>query len=203
MDMSSSHEADAPDSHAGPPGPDASDHASDDTDGQAARRPRRELAIRLLHLLAVLSYTVASFVPVLATEPDGSALSIRVSALGGMQDDGIGPEGLSPAALLVWLLVALAAAGVLVRPASRAWSLVSLIVAAAVAQRWVSLVRDPPLLMWDGQLPDGTPTGGMLVAEPTWGLVLPALTVACLVIGGLCAFARRRSIGARTQPPAS
>ena len=72
-----------------------------------------------------------------------------------------------------------------------------------VAQRWVSLVRDPPLLMWDGQLPDGTPTGGMLVAEPTWGLVLPALTVACLVIGGLCAFARRRSIGARTQPPAS
>ncbi|MCU4297329.1 hypothetical protein D3I60_09595 [Brevibacterium permense] len=50
----------------------------------------------------------------------------------------------------------------------------------------VSTLLNPPALMWDGQLPDGTPTGGMEVGRPSIGFGLWLIGAAALVGAGIC-----------------
>lgn len=159
---------------------------------------RRRWTVRGLHLVACAAYVIASVVPVMEAPRDSSSHEIRLNALGDMGSDSIdGPS------LLVWLLVASAVVGAQWFPVSRASGLLSLLAGATTALHWGGLVKTPPLLMWDGQMPDGTPTGGMLVAEPTPWITCAALTAACLVAGGFCAVVWGRWPSARTVPPAS
>jgi hypothetical protein len=172
-------------------------HGPDVYETDSAGRWRR-WTVRGLHLVACAAYVVASVVPVMEAPRDTSSHEIRLNALGDMGSDRIdGPS------LLVWLLVASTVVGAQRFPVSRAWGLLSLLAGATAALLWGGLVRTPPLLMWDGQMPDGTPTGGMLVAEPTPWITCAALTAAGLVAGGLCAVVWGRWPSARTVPPAS
>ena len=154
--------------------------------------------MRSLHLLAVVGYGLAAVVPVMATASDSSGLAIRLTALGDVED----PGG-DPSAAVMWILLAIVVVGAMLRPLSRWWGLGSLAVGVLIGGHVLALLSDPPSVLWDGRLPDGRPIGGMLVPEPSWGLLCAAVTVCCLLAAGTCALVWGRRPSTRTVPPAS
>ncbi|GGC33058.1 hypothetical protein GCM10010974_14480 [Brevibacterium sediminis] len=149
------------------------------------RRRQRKLQqwARLLPFTAVGVWTVTVFVPVVDSFNDDGP-RIRVTSLGEWTIDDGGDVDLF--FLIIWaLVVAIAALGAAFAPA-RWWDVTAVIIAALIVLVLFSYLVSPPVLMWDGQLPDGTPTGGMEVGRPSFGFGLWLIGAAALVAAGIC-----------------
>ncbi|SDT09493.1 hypothetical protein SAMN04489752_3342 [Brevibacterium siliguriense] len=75
------------------------------------------------------------------------------------------------------------------------WNLVVLLIAAVIGVLLFGILVHPPLIMWGGQLSDGTPTGGMEIGRRSFGFGLWLNGAASLAAAGIC------GIAARTQRP--
>lgn len=167
------------------------------------RRRQRKLQrwARLLPFTAVAMWIVTIFVPVVDSFNDDGP-RIRVTSLGKWTFDDGGDVDLF--FLIIWaLVVAIAALGPAFAPA-RWWGVTAVIIAALIVLVLVSFLVSPPLLMWDGQLPDGTPTGGMEVGRPSIGFGLWPIGAAALVAAGSCGLLAqtKRPRPAVQRPPA-
>ena len=71
------------------------------------------------------------------------------------------------------------------------WNVTAVLIAALIVFILVGIVLSPPVTLWDGQLPDGTPTGGMEVGRPSFGFGLWLIGAASLAAAGVCGFAAK------------
>lgn len=141
------------------------------------------------------------FVPVVDSFNDDGP-RIRVTSLGEWTIDDGGDVDLF--FLIIWaLVVAIAALGAAFAPA-RWWDVTAVIIAALIVLVLFSYLVSPPVLMWDGQLPDGTPTGGMEVGRRSFGFGLWLIGAAALVAAGICGLLMqtKRARPAVQGPPA-
>ena len=161
------------------------------------RRRQRKLQrwARLLPFTAVAVWIATIFVPVVDSFNDDGP-RIRVTSLGEWTIDDGGDVDLF--FLIIWaLVVAIAALG----PAfalARWWGVTAVLIAALLVLVLFSYLLIPPVLMWDGQLPDGTPTGGMEVGRPSFGFGLWLVGAAALVAAGSCGLCTQTK---RPRPP--
>ncbi|MGO3065354.1 MAG: hypothetical protein ACTIID_06765 [Brevibacterium linens] len=87
--------------------------------------------------------------------------------------------------LVLWALIITIAVLGLFFPSARWWAAAAMLIGALIVVLLIGLVLEPPLLMWDGQLPDGTPTGGMEIGCPSVGYGLWVVGAAALISAGI------------------
>lgn len=152
---------------------------------------------RLLPLVTVLAWVITVFLPVL----DSGNLTgprIVVTSLGG---DPLDPSGIKPPYVFAWLgVVGCAVLAWLLRSLTW-WSVVTMIVTLALAVLLVSMISDPPSLLWDGVDARGHPTGGMERGAPAPGMLAWLLGIAALGVSAVLGLVgTRRSV--QDQRPA-
>ena len=154
------------------------------------RRRQRKLQkwARLLPFIAVAMWVATIFVPVVDSF-NGDGPRVRMTSLGEWTVDD-GGEVL-PLFILFWaFLVGFAALG-LGFSSDQWWNVTAVVMAALIVFILVAILLNPPTIMWDGQLPDGTPTGGMEVGRPSFGFGLWLIGAASLATAGICGFAAK------------
>lgn len=152
------------------------------------RRRQRKLQqlARLLPFIAVTMWIATIFIPVVDSF-NGVGPRIRLTSLGDLTFDD-GGEMLPPFILLWAIVVGFAALG-LGFAADQWWNVAAVLIAALIVLIFVAILLNPPTIMWDGQLPDGTPIGGMEVGRPSFGFGLWLIGAASLAAAGICGFA--------------
>ena len=154
------------------------------------RRRQRKLQqwARWLPFVAVAMWIATIFIPVVDSFNDDGP-RIRLTSLGDWTFDD-GGEVLPPFIFLWALMVAIAALG-LGFASDLWWNVTAVLIAALIVFILVGIVLSPPVTLWDGQLPDGTPTGGMEVGRPSFGFGLWLIGAASLAAAGVCGFAAK------------
>ena len=154
------------------------------------RRRQRKLQqwARWLPFVAVAMWIATIFIPVVDSFNDDGP-RIRLTSLGDWTFDD-GGEVLPPFIFLWALVVAIAALG-LGFASDLWWNVTAVLIAALIVFILVGIVLSPPVTLWDGQLPDGTPTGGMEVGRPSFGFGLWLIGAASLAAAGVCGFAAK------------
>ena len=158
---------------------------------EALREHCRRRLVRLarwLPFIAVAMWVATIFVPVVDSF-NGDGPRVRMTSLGEWTVDD-GGEVL-PLFILFWaFLVGFAALG-LGFSSDQWWNVTAVVMAALIVFILVAILLNPPTIMWDGQLPDGTPTGGMEVGRPSFGFGLWLIGAASLATAGICGFAAK------------
>ncbi|UVI36901.1 hypothetical protein [Brevibacterium spongiae] len=149
------------------------------------RRRRLLRTARLLPFIAVAMWIATIFVPVVDSFSDVGP-RIRMTSLGDWTFDDGGE--VVPAFILLWAVVVAIAALGLGFASDLWWNVTAVLVAALIVFILVVIALNPPVTMWDGQLPDGTPIGGMEVGRPSFGFGLWLIGAASLVAAGICGF---------------
>lgn len=152
------------------------------------RRRQRKLQqlARLLPFIAVTMWIATIFIPIVDSF-NSVGPRIRFTSLGDLTFDD-GGEMLPPFILLWAIVVGFAALG-LGFAADQWWNVAAVLIAALIVLIFVAILLNPPTIMWDGQLPDGTPIGGMEVGRPSFGFGLWLIGAASLAAAGICGFA--------------
>lgn len=167
--------------------PDKGDTAgvpAEDSQPRRVARPSRALfrAARLLPLVTVAAWIITIFVPVLDSGNDEGP-RITITSLGGAPLD---PAELNPGFIAIWILIVIFAVLPWLFGHSRWWSATAILIGFVILLGLITVVIEPPFLMWDGQTDDGMPTGGMEVARPEFGFVLWVIGSQALVAAGAC-----------------
>ena len=152
------------------------------------RRRQRKLQqlARLLPFIAVTMWIATIFIPVVDSF-NSVGPRIRLTSLGDLTFDD-GGEMLPPFILLWAIVVGFTALG-LGFAADQWWNVAAVLIAALIVLIFVAILLNPPTIMWDSQLPDGTPIGGMEVGRPSFGFGLWLIGAASLAAAGICGFA--------------
>ncbi|AZL04852.1 MULTISPECIES: hypothetical protein [Brevibacterium] len=149
----------------------------------------------LLPLATVAAWVITIFVPILDSgNNDGPR--IRITSLG---EDPFEPATAVPGFFAVWLLVVVFSILPLLFGISRWWSGAAMVIAALLIIVLVFAALNPPSLLWDGQTPDGMPTGGMEVALPDFGFFISLVGALALGAAGSAGWSADRS-RPRRQP---
>ncbi|MGO3023373.1 MAG: hypothetical protein ACTIIH_09060 [Brevibacterium sp.] len=154
------------------------------TPGEAAERSRRLRRLaRFLPLITLTAWVITLFIPVIDSFND-SGPRIIMTSLGDWTLDSTTPPDTFD--LVLWALIITIAVLGLFFPSARWWAAAAMLIGALIVVLLIGLVLEPPLLMWDGQLPDGTPTGGMEIGCPSVGYGLWVVGAAALISAGIC-----------------
>lgn len=154
----------------------------DSTPLTTARGRSLNLVARVLPLGAVACWVITIFVPVLDSGSPGS-MQIRVTSLGFSPID---MNDLDEVYLVLWIVILTGAFTAWLLSASRWWSIAAIVLGTVLGLRLLQMVADPPIMMWDGQTANGTPTGGMEVAYPAAGFGLWVLGSLLFFAAGIC-----------------
>ena len=153
------------------------------TPGEAAERSRRLRRLaRFLPLITLTAWGITLFIPVIDSFND-SGPRIIMTSLGDWSLDSTTPP--DTFYLVLWALIITIAVLGLFFPSARWWAAAAMLIGALIVVLLIGLVLEPPLLMWDGQLPDGTPTGGMEIGCPSVGYGLWVVGAAALISAGI------------------
>ncbi|WP_155807353.1 hypothetical protein [Brevibacterium sp. VCM10] len=143
---------------------------------------------RLLPFIAVAMWIATIFIPVVDSLSDVGP-RIRWTSLGDLTFDDGGE--MLPSFILLWAIVVGFAALGLGFAVDQWWNVTAVLIAALIVFIVIAILLNPPTIMWDGQLPDGTPIGGMEVGWPSFGFGLWLIGAASLAAAGACGFAAK------------
>lgn len=140
---------------------------------------------RLLPLVAVTVWIVTLFVPVLDSFNEQGP-RIEETSLGEWAPGSSSPP--DPLFLNLWIMVVFVAVLGLFCAHTRWWNAVVILSGGIIVFVLFTFLVEPPLMIWDGQTPDGMPTGGMEIGRPAFGFGLWAIGAAALIGAGCCGF---------------
>lgn len=144
---------------------------------------------RLLPLVTVAAWVAMLWVPIADSGDDGVPVGIVITSLGG---DVFDFASARPAFLLIWIGVLTAAVTVWLVRSLVIWSSAVAVVGALAVARLVTLLGDPPRIMWDGTADDGSRAFAEVIAEPAPGALLWVAGSLCLIAAGICGLAEQR-----------
>jgi hypothetical protein len=153
------------------------------------RTSRYRRIATLLPLVTVAAWVITIFVPILDSGNDDGP-RIRITSMG---ENPFDPATAVPGFFAVWLLVVVFSILPLLFGISRWWSGAAMIIAAILIIVLVFTALNPPSLIWDGQIAEGMPTGGMEVALPDFGFVVGLVGASALGAAGITGWSAVRS----------
>lgn len=145
---------------------------------------------RLLPLITVAAWAITLALPILDSG-DSETGGIVVSSLG----ESVSSTAVQPAFLLAWAGVLGCAASVWLFRSLTWWSIVAMLVAVMLGAFLVSVIMDPPSLLWDGVDAQGRPIGGYEVGEPAAGALVWVMGIGALFAAGVCGLIGRTEHG--------
>lgn len=149
----------------------------------AARSRRLHSLARFLPFIALAVWIITLFVPVIDSFND-SGPRIIMTSLGDWTPDSSRPP--DTFFFVLWVLILTIVVLGIFFASARWWAAAAILLGAFIVVILIGLVLSPPMLMWDGQLPDGTPTGGMEIGYPSVGYGLWLIGGAALITAGIC-----------------
>lgn len=147
------------------------------------------MVTRLLPLVTVVAWAAMLWVPIVDSGGDGATVDIVITSLGG---DVFDVESARPAFLLIWIGVLTAAVTVWLVRSFVIWSTAVTVLGILAVVRLVTLLGDPPRIMWDGTTDDGRRAFAEVIAEPAPGALLWTGGSLCLIAAGICGFIGQR-----------
>lgn len=125
--------------------------------------------------------------PVLDSQ-NSTGPQITASSLGG---DPFDLSDAQPGFLLAWAAVLGCAASAWLLRSLRWWSVVAILVAVVLGGLLLTMLLDPPSILWDGVDDRGRPTGRQAIGEPAAGAVVWAAGIGALLAAGVLGLAGR------------
>ncbi|MFT0846336.1 hypothetical protein VR010_01115 [Actinomycetaceae bacterium L2_0104] len=137
---------------------------------------------RLLPLLTTIAWAATLVVPVLDSG-NTEGPRIVVTSLGGRPFD---LDKVEAVFVLAWISVLGCAISGWILRSLRWWSVTTMLVAGALGTLLASMIRNPPIIMWDGVDAQGRMTGGAAIGEPAIGALIWAIGIVALLVAGVC-----------------
>lgn len=143
------------------------------------------LIARILPTIAVAAWIVMIWVPILDSRDHGSSFGpeVMVTSLGHLPAYG---PGLGAREIIAWTLVIGCAIAPWFLRTLTIWSMAVIVSALILSGILIAMLADPPSLIWDGVDGQGRPTGGMIVGEPSFGVIPWLVGCLSLMAAGVC-----------------
>lgn len=155
--------------------------------GNADRRCKLLLAARLLPLATVVAWIITIVVPIIdSNTSDGGNEEGPSPTITSMGHSPVLLEYLDHEAISIWIGILTLAILPWLVGSSKWWSAAAVLFGAALLWMLSSYLITPPIMMWDGQTEDGTPTGGMEVGRPAPGFAVYTIGALALTAAGIC-----------------
>lgn len=150
------------------------------------------LLVRLLPLVTVVAWVITLFVPVFNS---GNSFGPRI-VMNSLGTDLQFLDDPWPTFVATWVAILGCAVSVWFLRGFRVWSIVAMLVVAAIIVFVVLLLANPPALIWDGIDAQGRPTGGYEEAGLGAGMLVWGVGLVALLTAGVCGLlGSKRSAG--------